>query len=185
MVYDDYADIGIFAKWVMDAPEIGERAHPSVGRRCPCTRKGIKLVLLTIIAISQSVFVWTFQIRKRLRIKKRGRLLGLFYEIKSSIWHPNTSAIFARVSTRGVLVPCSHLLTSFCEQPIFSASCPCVMPDAIRCLAIGEPFPRSLGALRPSIFQSFLLSVIRHCDKIKEERERRRCCSALPPFSLA
>lgn len=24
MVYDDYADIGIFAKWVMDAPEIGE-----------------------------------------------------------------------------------------------------------------------------------------------------------------
>lgn len=32
MVYDDYADIGIFAKWVMDAPEIGERAHPSVGR---------------------------------------------------------------------------------------------------------------------------------------------------------
>lgn len=68
MVYDDYADIGIFAKWVMDAPEIGERAHPSVGRRCPCTRKGIKLVLLTIIAISQPVFVWTFQIRKRLRI---------------------------------------------------------------------------------------------------------------------
>ena len=62
MVYDDYADIGIFAKWVMDAPEIGERAHPSVGRRCPCTRKGIKLVLLTIIAISQPVFVWTFQI---------------------------------------------------------------------------------------------------------------------------
>ena len=60
MVYDDYADIGIFAKWVMDAPEIGERAHPSVGRRCPCTRKGIKLVLLTIIAISQPVFVWTF-----------------------------------------------------------------------------------------------------------------------------
>ena len=52
MVYDDYADIGIFAKWVMDAPEIGERAHPSVGRRCPCTRKGIELVLLTIIAIS-------------------------------------------------------------------------------------------------------------------------------------
>lgn len=68
MVYDDYADIGIFAKWVMDAPEIGDRAHPSVGRRCPCTRKGIKLVLLTIIAISQPVFVWTFQIRKRLRI---------------------------------------------------------------------------------------------------------------------
>lgn len=68
MVYDDYADIGIFAKWVMDAPVIGERAHPSVGRRCPCTRKGIKLVLLTIIAISQPVFVWTFQIRKRLRI---------------------------------------------------------------------------------------------------------------------
>lgn len=33
MVYDDYADIGIFAKWVMDAPEIGERAHPSVGCR--------------------------------------------------------------------------------------------------------------------------------------------------------
>jgi len=63
MVYDDYADIGIFAKWVMDAPEIGERAHPSVGRRCPCTRKGIKLVLLTTIAISQPVFVWTFQIR--------------------------------------------------------------------------------------------------------------------------
>lgn len=60
MVYDDYADIGIFAKWVMDAPGIGERAHPSVGRRCPCTRKGIKLVLLTIIAISQAVFVWTF-----------------------------------------------------------------------------------------------------------------------------
>lgn len=68
MVYDDYADIGIFAKWVMDAPGIGERAHPSEGRRCPCTRKGIKLVLLTIIAISQPVFVWTFQIRKRLRI---------------------------------------------------------------------------------------------------------------------
>lgn len=68
MVYDDYADIGIFAKWVMDAPEIWGRAHPSVGRRCPCTRKGIKLVLLTIIAISQPVFVWTFQIRKRLRI---------------------------------------------------------------------------------------------------------------------
>lgn len=60
MVYDDYADIGIFAKWVMDAPGIGERAHPSVGRRCPCTRKGIKLVLLTIIATSQAVFVWTF-----------------------------------------------------------------------------------------------------------------------------
>lgn len=60
MVYDDYANIGIFAKWVMDAPGIGERAHPSVGRRCPCTRKGIKLVLLTIIAISQPVFVWTF-----------------------------------------------------------------------------------------------------------------------------
>lgn len=60
MVYDDYADIGIFAKWVMDAPGIGERAHPSVGRRCPCTRKGIKLVLLTIIAISQAVFAWTF-----------------------------------------------------------------------------------------------------------------------------
>ena len=52
MVYDDYVDIGIFAKWVMDAPGIGERAHPSEGRRCPCTRKGIKLVLLTIIAIS-------------------------------------------------------------------------------------------------------------------------------------
>lgn len=68
MVYDDYADIGIFAKWVMDAPGIGERAHPLEGRRCPCTRKGIKLVLLTIIAISQPVFVWTFQIRKRLRI---------------------------------------------------------------------------------------------------------------------
>jgi len=68
MVYDDYADIGIFAKWVMDAPGIGERAHPSEGRRCPCTRKGIKLVLLTIIAISQPVFVWAFQIRKRLRI---------------------------------------------------------------------------------------------------------------------
>lgn len=68
MVYDDYADIGIFAKRVMDAPGIGERAHPSEGRRCPCTRKGIKLVLLTIIAISQPVFVWTFQIRKRLRI---------------------------------------------------------------------------------------------------------------------
>lgn len=60
MVYDDYANIGIFAKWVMDAPGIGERAHPSVGRRCPCTRKGIKLVLLTIIAISQAVSVWTF-----------------------------------------------------------------------------------------------------------------------------
>lgn len=60
VVYDDYADIVIFAKWVMDAPGIGERAHPSVGRRCPCTRKGIKLVLLTIIAISQPVFVWTF-----------------------------------------------------------------------------------------------------------------------------
>lgn len=68
MVYDDYVDIGIFAKWVMDAPGIGERAHPSEGRRCPCTRKGIKLVLLTIIAISQAVFAWTFQIRKRLRI---------------------------------------------------------------------------------------------------------------------
>lgn len=60
MVYDDYASIGIFAKWVMDAPGIGERAHPSVGRRCPCTRKGIKLVLLTIIAISQAVSAWTF-----------------------------------------------------------------------------------------------------------------------------
>lgn len=60
MVYDDYANIGIFAKWVMDAPGIGERAHPSVGRRCPCTRKGIKLVLLTIIAISQAVSAWTF-----------------------------------------------------------------------------------------------------------------------------
>lgn len=56
MVYDDYADIGIFAKWVMDAPGIGERAHPSEGRRCPCTRKGIKLVLLTIIAISQPLY---------------------------------------------------------------------------------------------------------------------------------
>ena len=108
-----------------------------------------------------------------------------FYEIKSSIRHLNTPAIFARVSARGVLVPCSHLLTSFCEQPIFSASCPCVMPDAIRCLAIGDSFPRSLGALRPSIFHSFPLSVIRRCDKIKEERERRRCCSALTPFSLA
>ena len=40
MVYDDYADIGVFAKWVMDAPEIGERAHPSVGRRCPRHEKG-------------------------------------------------------------------------------------------------------------------------------------------------
>lgn len=60
MVYDNYANIGIFAKRVMDAPGIGERAHPSVGRRCPCTRKGIKLVLLTIIAISQAVSVWTF-----------------------------------------------------------------------------------------------------------------------------
>lgn len=30
MVYDDYADIGIFAKWVMDAPGIGERAHPAL-----------------------------------------------------------------------------------------------------------------------------------------------------------
>ena len=68
MVYDNYANIGIFAKRVMDAPGIGERAHPSVGRRCPCTRKGIKLVLLTIIAISQAFFAWTFQIRKRLRI---------------------------------------------------------------------------------------------------------------------
>lgn len=57
MVYDDYADIGIFAKWVMDAPEIGERAHPSVGRRCPCHNSNL-----------QTVFVWTFQIRKRLRI---------------------------------------------------------------------------------------------------------------------
>lgn len=52
MVYDDYANIGIFAKWVMDAPGIGERAHPSVGRRCPCTRKGIKLVLLTITKLA-------------------------------------------------------------------------------------------------------------------------------------
>ena len=74
------------------------------------------------------------------------------YEIRSSILHPNTPAIFARVSTRGVRAPCSHLLTSFCEQPIFSASCPCVMPDAIRRLAIGELLPRSLGVLRPSIF---------------------------------
>ena len=74
------------------------------------------------------------------------------HEIRSSILHPNTSAIFARVSTRGVRAPRSHLLTSFCEQPIFSASCPCVMPDASRCLAIGEPLPRSLGAFRPSIF---------------------------------
>lgn len=30
MVYDDYADIGIFAKWVMDAPGIGERAMAAV-----------------------------------------------------------------------------------------------------------------------------------------------------------
>jgi len=68
MVYDNYANIGIFAKRVMDAPGIGERAHPSVGRRCPCTRKGIKLVLLTIIAISQAVSYGLFRIRKRLRI---------------------------------------------------------------------------------------------------------------------
>lgn len=85
MVYDDYADIGIFAKWVMDAPEIGERAHPSVGRRCPCTRKGIKLVLLTIIAISQSVFVWTFQIRKRLRISLPKFVEETFYPSENPV----------------------------------------------------------------------------------------------------
>lgn len=85
MVYDDYADIGIFAKWVMDAPEIGERAHPSVGRRCPCTRKGIKLVLLTIIAISQPVFVWTFQIRKRLRISLPKFVEEAFYPSENPV----------------------------------------------------------------------------------------------------
>lgn len=85
MVYDDYADIGIFAKWVMDAPEIGERAHPSVGRRCPCTRKGIKLVLLTIKAISQPVFVWTFQIRKRLRISLPKFVEKAFYPSENSM----------------------------------------------------------------------------------------------------
>ncbi len=85
MVYDDYADIGIFAKWVMDAPEIGERAHPSVGRRCPCTRKGIKLVLLTIIAISQPVFVWTFQIRKRLRISLPKFVEETFYPSENPV----------------------------------------------------------------------------------------------------
>lgn len=40
MVYDDYADIGIFAKWVMDAPEIGERAHPSVEEDVPARERG-------------------------------------------------------------------------------------------------------------------------------------------------
>lgn len=85
MVYDDYADIGIFAKWVMDAPEIGERAHPSVGRRCPCTRKGIKLVLLTIIAISQPVFVWTFQIRKRLQISLPKFVEEAFYSSENIV----------------------------------------------------------------------------------------------------
>lgn len=85
MVYDDYADIGIFAKWVMDAPEIGGRAHPSVGRRCPCTRKRIKLVLLTIIAISQPVFVWTFQIRKRLRISLPKFVEEAFYSSENIV----------------------------------------------------------------------------------------------------
>ena len=95
MVYDDYADIGIFAKWVMDAPEIGGRAHPSVGRRCPCTRKGIKLVLLTIIAISQPVFVWTFQIRKRLRISLPKFVEEVFYQksIQGCPAMPETSGL--------------------------------------------------------------------------------------------
>lgn len=86
MVYDDYADIGIFAKRVMDAPGIGERAHSSEGRRCPCTRKGIKLVLLTIIAISQPVFVWTFQIRKRLRISLPKFVEETFYPYVSNFF---------------------------------------------------------------------------------------------------
>ncbi len=41
MVYDDYADIGIFAKQMeVDAPGIEGRAHQMVGRRCPRHEKG-------------------------------------------------------------------------------------------------------------------------------------------------
>lgn len=92
MVYDDYANIGIFAKWVMDAPGIEDRAHPSVGRRCPCTRKGIKLVLLTIIAISQAVFVWTFsnsQTFANFTSAISGRGLSVFrgsHAVSSAFW---------------------------------------------------------------------------------------------------
>ena len=92
MVYDDYANICIFAKWVMDVPWIGERAHPSVGRRCPCTRKGIKLVLLIIIAISQAVFVWTFSNSQTFAnftssISRRGLLVFRgFHAVSSAFW---------------------------------------------------------------------------------------------------
>lgn len=97
------------------------------------------------------------------------------FQIKSSILHPSTPAIFTSVSMRGAR-PFSHRLTSFCRQPIFSASCPCVMPAASLCLVIGDPLPRSLGAFLPSvIFRQLLLSKPRRHDKMKEEEERRRC----------
>lgn len=85
MVYDDYADIGIFAKWVMDVPEIGERAHPSVGRRCPCTRKGIKLVLLIIIAIYRPFSCGLSKFAKRLRISLPKFVEETFYPSENPV----------------------------------------------------------------------------------------------------
>lgn len=40
MVYDDYADIGIFAKWVMDAPEIGGAGTSIGGKKMSLHEKG-------------------------------------------------------------------------------------------------------------------------------------------------
>lgn len=40
MVYDDYADIGIFAKWVMDVPEIGGAGTSIGGKKMSLHEKG-------------------------------------------------------------------------------------------------------------------------------------------------
>lgn len=40
MVYDDYADIGIFAKWVMDAPGIGGAGASIGGKKISLHEKG-------------------------------------------------------------------------------------------------------------------------------------------------
>ena len=60
MVYDDYADIGIFAKWVMDAPEIGGAGTSIGGKKMSLHEKGDQTRALNHNSNLQTVFVWTF-----------------------------------------------------------------------------------------------------------------------------
>lgn len=84
MVYDDYADIGIFAKWVMDAPESG--AGTSIGgRKMSLHEKGDQTRALNHNSNLQTVFVWTFQIRKRLRISLPKFVEEAFYPSENPV----------------------------------------------------------------------------------------------------